>query len=251
MRLVDFHCHLDLYPDPAAAVTEAAAARVYTLTVTTTPRAWPRNRSLTQGTACVRAALGLHPQLVADHAKEIVLWEEYLPEARYIGEVGLDAGPRYFRSLDLQKQVFERILILCAKAGGRVLSVHSVRSTKAVLDLIEAHFPSSRGRVVLHWFTGSKSEVARAVDLGCYFSVNAAMLTSERGRSVVAAIPADRLLTETDGPFTVVHGRPARPTDVSALVEQLAQGRLTTPDQLAATVITNLRAITEASDPFR
>jgi TatD DNase family protein len=193
----------------------------------------------------------LHPQLVADHASEIALWEEYLPEARYIGEVGLDAGPRYFRSLDLQKQVFERILILCAKVGQKVLSVHSVRSTKAVLDLIEAHLPSSRGKVVLHWFTGPKSEVARAVDLGCYFSVNAAMLNSDRGRSVVVAIPSDRLLTETDGPFTMVRGQPARPTDVSTLVEQLAPVRSTTPDQLAAAVISNLRAITEAGDPWQ
>ena len=41
--LVDFHCHLDLYPDHQAAVEEAEDAGVFTLAVTTTPRAWPRN----------------------------------------------------------------------------------------------------------------------------------------------------------------------------------------------------------------
>jgi TatD DNase family protein len=247
MRLVDFHCHLDLYPDPEVAVAEAAAAGVYTLTMTTTPRAWPRNRSLTQKTACVRPALGLHPQLAADHAEELALWEEHLPEARYIGEVGLDAGPRYFRSLELQKQIFERILILCAKAGGKVLSVHSVRSTKAVLDLIETHFPPSRGKLVLHWFTGPKSDAARAVNLGCYFSINAAMLNTDRGRAVIGAIPTDRILTETDGPFTSMKGRPSRPTDVSALLDQLALARSTTRDQLATNIVSNLREITEAA----
>ena len=94
-RLVDFHCHLDLYPDPVAAIADAEAAGVYTLTVTTTPKAWPRNLALTQGTSRVRAALGLHPQLVSERSSEISLWETYLPEARYVGEVGLDAGPRY------------------------------------------------------------------------------------------------------------------------------------------------------------
>jgi len=93
-RLVDFHCHLDLYPDHASAVRAAEAARVYTLTVTTTPKAWPRNHELATGTRYVRAALGLHPQLVAERASELTLWERYLPETPYVGEVGLDAGPR-------------------------------------------------------------------------------------------------------------------------------------------------------------
>ena len=64
--LVDFHCHLDLYPDHSTAVREADAAEVFTLAVTTTPRARPRNHELAQRTKHVRAALGLHPQLVAE-----------------------------------------------------------------------------------------------------------------------------------------------------------------------------------------
>src|SRR5579863_615495 len=63
--LVDFHCHLDLYPDHAAAVAECERAGVFTLTVTTTPKAWPRNHQLATATRHVRAALGLHPQLAA------------------------------------------------------------------------------------------------------------------------------------------------------------------------------------------
>jgi hypothetical protein len=85
---VDFHCHLDLYPDFETAIAKAEAARIYTLTVTTTPKAWPRNHVLTRGTRYVRAALGLHPQLVAERAGELALWEHHLPEARYVGEVG-------------------------------------------------------------------------------------------------------------------------------------------------------------------
>ncbi|MGI8744417.1 MAG: Qat anti-phage system TatD family nuclease QatD [Bryobacteraceae bacterium] len=251
MRLVDLHCHLDLYPDPAKAVAEAASARVYTLTVTTTPRAWPRNRILTESTDCVRAALGLHPQLVAEHSKEVALWEQYLPEARYIGEVGLDAGPRYFRSLDLQKQVFERILRMCAMTGDKILSVHSVRATKAVLDLIEATLPPKRGTVVLHWFTGQPSEIRRAVELGCYFSVNAAMLATERGRAVIVTIPEDRLLTETDGPFTSTDGRPSRPSDVQGLLQDLARVLSTSASDLSMRVLTNLkRLVTAAGDPL-
>ena len=114
--LVDFHCHLDLYPDHAAAVQMAEDAGIFTLAVTTTPRAWPRNNELTQHTRYVRAALGLHPQLVAEREHEIKLWDQYLSETRYVGEVGLDAGPRFYKSLDAQKRVFRHVLERCAEA---------------------------------------------------------------------------------------------------------------------------------------
>jgi TatD DNase family protein len=122
---VDFHCHLDLYPDYEAAIARAEAARIYTLTVTTTPKAWTRNHELTRGTHYVRAALGLHPQLVAERAGELPLWERHLPETRYVGEVGLDASPRFYKSLEAQRHVFRTVLERCAEAGGKILSVHS------------------------------------------------------------------------------------------------------------------------------
>ncbi|MEK6409628.1 MAG: Qat anti-phage system TatD family nuclease QatD [Acidobacteriota bacterium] len=242
-NLVDFHCHLDLFPDPASAVIDADRAGVYTLAVTTTPRAWPRNYDLTRRTQHVRAALGLHPQLVADHAAEITLWESYLPQTRYVGEVGIDAGPRYYRSLDLQRQVFERVLKQCAKAGSKVLTVHSVRAATVVLDMIEASLPLANGRVVLHWFTGSRAEARRAVELGCYFSINAEMMQNERGRVLVGTLPSNRLLTETDGPFTHLGGRPTCPTDVIVAIEAMAKLLHATAADMAETVQVNLRTL--------
>ena len=189
---VDFHCHLDLYPDLEVAIEKAEAARIYTLTVTTTPKAWPRNYALTRGTRYVRAALGLHPQLVAERAGEWALWEHYLPETRYVGEVGLDAGPRFYRSLETQKKVFRTVLERCAEAGGKILTVHSVRCVPLVLDLTERHLPRDRGVVIMHWFAGTKAEARRATDLGCYFSINAEMMRTDRGRALVAELPLDR-----------------------------------------------------------
>ncbi len=242
---VDFHCHLDLYPDYEAAIARAENAGVYTLAVTTTPQAWPRNLELTRNTRYVRAALGLHPQLVAERATELTLWEKYLPEARYIGEVGLDAGPRFYKSLDLQKQVFRTILQRCADVGGKILTVHSVRSTAAVLDMIEEWLPADRGAVVLHWFTGSRSEARRAAELGCYFSINAEMTKSVRACSVIAEMPLERLLTETDGPFTQVSDRPAEPRDVRLAINALALARNSSSEAIASVVLNNLRQLSE------
>lgn len=241
--LVDFHCHIDLYPDHAAAIAECEREKVYTLAVTTTPRAWPRNHELASATRYVRAALGLHPQLVEERANELALWEQYLPEARYVGEVGLDAGPRFYQSLPLQKQVFEQILRICARRGGKILTVHSVRSVKAVLDMIETHLPLQGNRVVLHWFTGSKAEARRALDLGCYFSINAEMIRNHRHRETVIGLPLERLLTETDGPFMKIDSRPSRPADVASTIQLLARIRGAATSAIGAAILGNLRRL--------
>jgi TatD DNase family protein len=220
-RWVDLHVHLDLYKDHARLIAECDRAGVATLAVTTTPKAWPRNRELAQGSRHVRVALGLHPQLVAERAGELALFEHLLPEARYVGEVGLDAGPRFYRSFPEQERIFDRVLRLCAEQGGKILTVHSVRAVGKVLGHIERQFPTSRGRVVLHWFTGTASEARRAADLGCYFSINAEMLRSPKHRELVGKLPVDRLLTETDGPFVERDGRPARPVDVASTVAEV------------------------------
>jgi TatD DNase family protein len=238
--LVDFHCHLDLYPNHAVAVQDAEATGVFTLAVTTTPRAWPRNHELAQRTKHVRAALGLHPQLVAECENEIELWDRHLAETRYVGEVGLDAGPRFFKSLDAQKRVFQHVLQRCAQAGDKILTIHSIRSAKAVLNLVEAHLPPERGKIVLHWFTGTKSEAKRAIELGCYFSINAAMLNSERHTPMVQGIPLNRLLTETDGPFTQTGARQSKPSDVALVVEGLALLHQVSADEIATAVRDNL-----------
>jgi TatD DNase family protein len=237
-RWIDFHCHLDLYPDHEALLKACERDKIATLAITTTPKAWKRNREMASG-QFVQVSLGLHPQLVAERANEIALWETLLPKTRFVGEVGLDAGPRFYASFDQQKSIFERVLKACAVASGKILSVHSVRCASTVLDMIDDHLPAGRGTVVLHWFSGSKSEARRAEAMGCYFSVNAGMLRSPRGKEIVAMLPSERILTETDGPFGLIEDRPARPTDIPSLVRELATFRMMSNSDLAAQLVSN------------
>lgn len=240
---VDFHCHLDLYPDLNEAMARCDALRTATLAVTTTPKAFPRNRQIASRSEFVCVGLGLHPQLVAERAGELDLFERLLPETRYVGEVGLDAGSHHYRSFNTQKQTFRRILNLCAEAGGKVLSVHSVRAAKHVLDLIDECLPAHRGTVVLHWFTGSVAEVRRGVQMGCYFSVNERMLNTSTGRRVVDAIPDHRLLTETDGPFVERSGHPIPPADVQWAVRKIASVRGTSAQVVQTRIVENLQDV--------
>jgi TatD DNase family protein len=245
-KLVDFHCHLDLYPDFEDLITRCDNAGIYTLAVTTTPRAWQRNNELAARTTHVRAALGLHPQLVAKIGAEIDLFEKFLPQARYVGEVGLDASPAHYASFDQQQAVFERVLRACASQGDKVLSVHSLRSASKVLDMVDRFLPAERGTVILHWFSGSKSEARRAAALGCWFSVNAQMLRNERMVEIIRSeMPSDRIITETDGPFTKTGKEPSRPADVPEAVRLLAVALGRDQIQQQAIILNNLRRLLE------
>jgi TatD DNase family protein len=117
-----------------------------------------------------------------------------------------------------------------------------------ILDLIEQYLPAHRGVIVLHWFTGSKAEARRAVQLGCYFSVNAAMLRNDRARALVASLPLNRLLTETDGPFTEIAGNPAKPSDVAQAVNALASLHRKSTAEIGQLIRANLKFLLEPTN---
>ena len=219
--MIDFHCHLDLYPDPAAVARECSERELYVLSVTTTPTAWAGSTALVSDLSRIRVALGLHPELAHERKGELALFEELLPNTRYVGEIGLDGTPELKRYWSDQTYVFERILSACRSAGGRIMTIHSRRAAGAVLEQLEKH--EGAGTAVLHWYSGGYRDLARAIEMGCWFSVGPAMLRSEKGRELVARMPRDRILTETDGPFATVDDRRILPWDVQRAVPALAE----------------------------
>jgi len=218
--VIDFHCHLDLYPNPEVVCGECEKRGLYVLCMTTTPSAWSGTSRLLAGAKHLRPALGLHPQLAHERQTELRVFDRYLAETRYVGEIGLDGAPEFRAQWQVQEMIFGHILAACQQVGGRILSIHSRRAAGAVLDFLE-RFPGA-GVPILHWFFGSRRDLARAIDLGCWFSVGPAMLLHERGRELTALMPKDRLLTESDGPFAQVNGVSLLPWQVTQAVEDLA-----------------------------
>lgn len=215
---IDFHCHLDLYPDPFKIAAECMARGTYVLSVTTTPTAWKGTSKLAKGSQRIRTALGLHPELAHQRAHELEIFDEILPDARYIGEIGLDGSKAYKNYHDIQLKVFRHILKSTSRVGGRIMSVHSRGSVGAILEEL-AHVD---GTPILHWFTGTQNQLRKAIDIGCWFSVGPAMLSTKKGSSLVSMIPKTRLITETDGPFAKYNKKPLLPWDVESTTQQLS-----------------------------
>lgn len=202
--LLDAHCHLDFMADARRVAQGALERRIGIMSMTATPAAYEPTAQLLAPFPNVVVGAGLHPWWMAgaaadgrfDHLLGLI------EQVRVVGEVGLDFGPRCDVAADEQVAAFERIASTCARQGGKVLSIHAVRSAGTVLDILEATGCAAACTCVLHWFSGTSDELARAVRAGCLFSVGERMLASRRGRAYVRSLLLSRLLLETDAPPT-------------------------------------------------
>lgn len=219
--MIDFHCHLDLYSDPSAVVAEVVRRRTYVLSVTTVPSAFEGTAKLAPVGGRIRTALGLHPALAAKRIGELELFERLLPQTRYVGEIGLDASRDHKGSFEAQRGVFRDILGICGRAGGKVLSVHSRGAHAILLDELAAQMKGNLP--ILHWFVGNSKQIARAVEMGCWFSVGPSMLASKAGRAAVAEMPMGVVLPESDGPFAMIDDKGLMPWEAWNVTAQLAQ----------------------------
>lgn len=239
----DFHCHIDLFPDPVGTIAACEIKRLFTLAVTTTPKAWAQNRRWTEGRHYIHAALGLHPELAGERYDEITLLEQLMPDARFVGEIGLDGSSKYWNSWLIQKSIFIRVLETAQRLGGRVASIHSRRAAREVLACLAEHTTPQRVLPILHWFSDTVSLTRQAVEQGCYFSINHRMLSSRSGAAVVEGIPADRILIETDAPFTGNTESKNQWRDVMSIANQLAKCRGVQVDMMLAQLATNAECV--------
>ena len=225
--LFDMHCHLGFCADAARAVRELAAQGVGAFSNTVTPAEFAEQQAALADVVNVRVGAGLHPWLVGEYdvAADWDRLYNLVARNRFIGEVGLDLSPRRADTREAQLDALACVAHACARTGGKVLSVHAVRAVDQVLDVLEhaSVFGGMTGNAcIIHWFSGTSDQLTRARRAGCYFSVNPHMLDSKRGRAYAQAIPADRLLLETDEPAFA--GAPWSAARVRELLEEtLAQ----------------------------
>ncbi|MGJ8632334.1 MAG: Qat anti-phage system TatD family nuclease QatD [Luteolibacter sp.] len=221
--MIDFHSHLDLYTDAISVARETSQRNRFTLAVTTSPKAWVATSRILGAYPNIKIGLGLHPEIVEEKAAERDLLIDYIRNAEFVGETGLDGSKRFRSSFELQRSIFTSLLRECTAQGGRIISIHSRSAATQVIDLLNTY--PDVGIPVLHWFSGSESELKRAIDRGCWFSVGPAMSCSASGRKILRLLPLDRILPESDGPFAVVGKRPIMPWAAISVSAEIARCR--------------------------
>lgn len=244
--MIDFHNHLDLYPNALKLLPQVARRNVFTLVVSTSPRAWLATSKMFEGYPQIKVALGLHPEIAVAKAQEKDLLVSLVNKAEFIGEIGLDGSPRFKGSLLLQRQILDAVLAECARVGGRVMSLHSRGAVDQVLEALAAQ--PKAGIPVLHWFSGTKKQLGRAVEQNAWFSVGPSMLANERGRELAAVMPLARTLPETDGPFACQpDGTPWFPWDTDRVTQTFSELWAMSLDEVRDQFIANLQSITSTA----
>jgi len=233
--VIDTHAHLDALEDPAGAVARAHAAGVDRIV------AIGSGLSSTQATVSiaraepgVAVAAGVHPHQAADGEPIDRLLDDRIVA---VGEIGLDFF-RDYAPRNEQRRVFAAQLRLAAEHGKPVI-VHSRAADDETAELLGEF----GGTVVLHCFS-SPGLLQAALDRGYYvsFAGNVTYPNSGELRDAARAVPADRILAETDSPYLApqaVRGRPNEPAYVVHTIASLAETRGEDPAELAGRIDEN------------
>lgn len=230
----DAHAHMSFAPDVASFASWFTERFAGAFSTTVSPADYRFAQQALASFPKIKVGVGAHPWWVAQGKisdEDKALLPDLVASARYIGEVGLDFGKNGLaksvfatdeQAKQAQIEVLRMIFAAAKKSpapsvvegiegakeaegvgeakGGRVFSFHAVRGADVIMDMLEEYELLEDNTIIFHWFSGSSAQLKRARDLGCFFSVNAFMLQTKRGREYAKAIPLDRLLIETDLP---------------------------------------------------
>ena len=195
-HLYDTHFHLDLQKDKHGAIENIAKNEVYTIAMTNLPDLYQKEVSLYRQ-KYIRIALGFHPELIHEYPNKIPVMWKYLADARYIGEVGLDFTDKSHTKEQIA--FFSELIARCKNDSNKIISIHSRGAENEILDIIGTNFKFTP---ILHWYSGTIGNLKIACERGYYFSVNLSMTRTKKFAQILECIPNDKILLETDSPFT-------------------------------------------------
>lgn len=198
--LIDTHFHLDMYKNYNEIYKYIVREKQYTLCMTNSPGVFLSCKNMFGDNKYIKFALGFHPLNTDLKAKDLRDFMCLLPQTEYVGEIGLDFTKRNEKKKEQQIKWFEKIVEVCSEKN-KVMSIHIRGAEEIALKILERYCPR---RCILHWYTGNVDFQTDFIRLGCYFSVDASMI---KNRNIVNIIPKDRLLIESDGPYTKVNGK--------------------------------------------
>ncbi len=150
------------------------------------------------------------------------------PKVVGLGETGLDfhydLSPR-----EVQARVFAAH-IEAAQRTGLPLVVHTREADDETARLLETAYAEAPFKMLMHCYTSGADLARRAAGMGAWFSVSGIATFKAAGevRAVIAEMPADRIIVETDCPYLApvpMRGRRNEPAFLPHILAKLAEIR--------------------------
>lgn len=243
MELFDTHAHLNderFSDDLEEVLTRARMAGVKQILLASTEsedslssiqiaRKWSRAELVLQ------CSVGIHPHHADKYTQEshsqIIAWLENRTENRIValGEIGLDYFYEY-SPREIQKEVFIRQLTLSREMDVPVI-LHEREATADMIAILTRFFKEGKLRDmpgVCHCFSGSAETAQILLGMGFYLGFDGPITfkNNRKAKEVIASVPADRLLIETDCPYLTpepFRGKRNEPAYLPYVLEALAE----------------------------
>lgn len=249
---IDSHCHLDdeQYDDDREVLIQGLRAKgiEYVVNIGTNIASSETCVHMAQEHEVLYAAVGVHPhdakELETASLEEIEKWVGS-PKMVAIGEIGLDYHYDY-SPRDIQKKWFAAQIDLAKKYGLPII-VHDREAHKDTYDIIMAAQDGSL-KGVIHSFSGSVEMAREYIKLGFYIGLGGPVTfkNAVMPKEVAKAIPLDRLLLETDGPYmspTPLRGKRNEPQNVQYVAEAIAALRDISVEEVMAQTTLNAKTL--------
>jgi TatD DNase family protein len=241
--LVDSHCHLD-FPDFSTEldtiVARARAAGIGRIvTISTRVKRHAQVLTIAEKFPEVFCSVGTHPHNAHEEldidTKTLVEFTKH-PKIVAIGETGLDY--HYDNSPRAAQTASFRQHIAAARETALPLVIHSRDCDADMAQILREESGKGAFPAVLHCFTGGRDLALTAIELGHYVSFTGILTfkNSDALREVAAALPAERILVETDAPYLAPRphrGKRNEPAYVAETAKVLAELCGASPDEIA------------------
>ncbi len=244
--ITDTHAHVfwtDYDSDRALVLSRARAAGVSRMIIVgTNPKTSRQAFALCESESGLYPTAGIHPHDAAEHGPEARAQIAELcrrPQCVAVGETGLDWF-KQFSPREAQLDNFRWHLELARELELPIV-VHSREAHADTVAMLN-EFRGVRG--VMHCYTMGERELAPYLELGFYISFSGVVTYPKNveNRAAARAVPADRLLVETDCPFLAPQGSRGQrnePALVRTVLEHIAGVRAVEVADLARTTSQN------------
>ncbi|HIH11535.1 TPA: TatD family hydrolase [Candidatus Woesearchaeota archaeon] len=267
MNLVDVHCHLNhelFKADLPEVLKKAYAAGLRRILVSGVNP--PNNREVLElarkHQPLIKASLGIYPidalgiqpdavglphhQGKIDLEEEFCFFEKNKTEITAIGEVGMDFHWADKEKTEVeQEHNFRKIIRFTIKLNKPIV-IHSRKAENECITVLEQEIKNKEIPVIQHCFSGKKSLIHKAAELGHYFSIPPNIIKSSNFQTLVKIVPLTQLLTETDSPWLSPFSDRNEPAYVLETIKKIAELKQLSIEETAKQIWHNYERIFNA-----